>query len=72
MPHGFNHVGFRNLAKRLGHTYFGTHAITHENYTTPKGWQFDDVYIEEERFTGLLDVAIKSMYYRGSRKDDIN
>ena len=43
MPVDFNHKGFRNLAKRLGHKYFTTHANRHENVGTAKGRQFDDV-----------------------------
>lgn len=72
MPHDFNHKGFRNLAKSLGHRYFTTHAIEHANYTTSKGWQYDDVFIEQDRFNGLIDTAIKSMYHRGLRNDDVN
>ena len=72
MPHGFNHKGFRNLARAMGHRYFTTHATEHANYTTNKGWQYDDVFIEQDRFNGLVDPAIKSMYHRGLRNDDIN
>ncbi len=72
MPHDFNHKGFRNLAKSLGHRYFTTHAIEHVNYTTSKGWQYDDLFIEQDRFNGLIDTAIKSMYHRGLRNDDVN
>lgn len=72
MPHDFNHKGFRNLAKSLGHRYFTTHAIEHANYTTSKGWQYDNIFIEQDRFNGLIDTAIKSMYHRGLRNDDVN
>ena len=72
MPPNFNHKGFRNLAKFSGHRYFTTHADEHANYTTPKGWQTDDVFIEQDRFNGLMNAAIKSMYHRGLRNDDVN
>lgn len=72
MPPNFNHKGFRNLAKLSGHRYYTTHAQEHANYTTPKGWQTDDVFIEQDRFNGLMDAAIKSMYHRGLRDDDVN
>ena len=72
MPHGFHHKGFRNLAKRLGHQYFTTHATLQESHTRSKGWQFDDVFIEQDRFNDLIDAAIKSMYHRGLRGDDVN
>ena len=71
MPYGFNHKGFRNLARALGHRYFTTHAIE-SNYTTSKGWQYDDVFIEQDRFRGLMSAAIISMYHRGLRDDDVN
>ena len=72
MPPKFNHKGFRNLAKASGHRYFTTHAIEHDNYTTSKGWQIDDVFIEQDRFNDLMGTAIKSMYHGGLRDDDVN
>ena len=72
MPPKLNHKGFRNLAKTSGHRYFTTHAIEHDNYTTEKGWQYDDVFIEQDRFNDLIGTAIKSMYHRGLRNDDVN
>lgn len=72
LPPKFNHKGFRNIAKVLGHRYFTTHAIEHANYTTPNGWQTDDVFIEQDRLNDLMDAAIKSMYQRGLRNDDVN
>ena len=72
LPPGFNHKGFRNMASALGHRYFTTHASEHANYTTPNGWQTDDVYIERERFKGLMDAAIASMYQRGLLNKDVN
>lgn len=72
MPVDFHHKGFRNLAKRLGHRYFTTHATAHENYTTSKGWQYDDVWIEQARFEALIDAAVKSMYHRGLLDMDVN
>lgn len=72
MPPNFNHKGFRNLAKLSGLRYYTTHAVEHVNYTTPKGWQIDDVFIEQDRFNGLMDVAITSVYHKGLRDDDVN
>ena len=72
MPPNFNHKGFRNLARFSGLLYFTTHAVEHANYTTPGGWQTDDVFIEQERFDSLIGTAIKSMYHRGLRHDDVN
>lgn len=72
LPPNFNFRGFRNQAKAMGHHYFTTHAIEHANYTTPNGWQTDDVFIEQARFKALMDAAIKSMYQRGSLSKDVN
>ena len=71
MPYGFNHKGFRNLAKELGHGYYTSHA-KEDKERKDKGWQFDDVVIERERFMELMGAAIKSMYHRGLRDDDVN
>ena len=69
IPPGFQHKGFRNLAKLLDHLYFSSHAVK-----APDGsgdWQTDDVVVEEDRFLGLLEVAIKSMYNRGLLNIDV-
>lgn len=65
LPRDFNHKGFRNLAKILGHRYFTTHASDNANYTN-RGWQYDDVFLEQDSFNNLIDTAIKSMNERGS------
>ena len=71
MPFDFNHKGFRNLAKSLRLGYFTTHAIENTNKMN-KGWQYDDVVIEQDRFKDLIGTAIKSMYHRGLLNDDVN
>ena len=72
IPNGFNHKGFRNLAKMRGLKYFSTHASSLSGKIKRGNWQEDDVYLETERFLELMDVAIKSMYNRGTRNDDIS
>jgi protein O-GlcNAc transferase len=72
IPHGFNHKGFRNLAKMRGLKYFGTHASSSSRAMKSGNWQEDDVDLEAERFLELMDVAIKSMYNRGTRNDDVS
>jgi protein O-GlcNAc transferase len=72
LPPGLKHKGFRNLAKKLGHNYFSTHASEHPTKATKGDWQSDDVFIEEDRFMDLLEVAVRSMYNRGLRDDDVN
>lgn len=74
LPHNFFHKGFRNIAKLKGHSYFGAHAPEAElslNVTNDLTWQQENIRIEEDRFMELLSVAIKSMYNRGTRNDDI-
>jgi protein O-GlcNAc transferase len=72
IPNNFNHKGFRNLAKMRGLKYFSTHASSLSEKIKRGNWQEDDVYLEAERFLELMDVAIKSMYNRGTRNDDIS
>jgi EGF domain-specific O-GlcNAc transferase len=72
LPQGLNHKGFRNLAKKLDHKYFSTHAVEHRTNDSKGDWQVDDIFIEEDRFMELLDVAVKSMYHRGLRNEDVN
>jgi len=72
IPNSFNHKGFRNLAKMRGLQYFGTHASSLSGKIKRGNWQEDDVYLEAETFLELMDVAIKSMYNRGTRNDDIS
>ena len=69
MPENLDHKGFRNLAKLLGHHYFSSRAIKAPNGSGD--WQNDDVVLEEDRFMGLVEVAVKSMYNRGLLNIDI-
>ncbi|KAE9971924.1 hypothetical protein EG328_005296 [Venturia inaequalis] len=73
IPKDFNFKGFRNLAKLAGHQYFSAHASQEGGTTsgTKGGWQHDDVDIEEDRFSRLMEIAIKSMYQRGRREEDV-
>jgi protein O-GlcNAc transferase len=69
LPEGFLHKGFRNLAGVMGHGYFSTHGIQ-----PPEGaseWQTGDVALEEDRFSKLMDVAIKSIYNKGPYNFDV-
>ncbi|KKZ67813.1 hypothetical protein EMCG_06523 [[Emmonsia] crescens] len=72
LPPKLEHKGFRNLAKKLGHRYFSSHGVEHQTNDTKNDWQFDDVFIEEDRFMNLLEIAVKSMYNRGLYNKDIN
>jgi protein O-GlcNAc transferase len=69
LPQDFNHKGFRNLAKIMGHQYFSSHAV--KALGGSGDWQIEDVILEEDRFMGLLDVAVKSMYNRGTLDKDV-
>ncbi|KAF2422156.1 hypothetical protein EJ08DRAFT_701704 [Tothia fuscella] len=76
LPKGLGHKGFRNLASLAGLHCFGTHASESENSSMEDengaDWQKDDVFLEEDRFLKLMEVAIKSMYNEGMRNDDIS
>lgn len=68
IPHTLKHKGFRNLAKLLNHHYYSCHTAEQS-----KGgdWQEDDVSLEEDRFMNLVELAVKSMYNRGLRNEDV-
>ncbi|PGH10410.1 hypothetical protein GX51_00169 [Blastomyces parvus] len=72
LPPKLKHKGFRNLAKKMGHNYFSSHGAEHKTNDSKNDWQFDDIFIEEDRFMNLLEIAVKSMYNRGLRDQDVN
>ncbi|KAJ5777759.1 DUF563 domain-containing protein [Penicillium odoratum] len=70
LPPGLNHKGFRNVASLRGHNYFSTHAS--EPPSVHEGdWHSEDVYLDVERFTSVMNVAIKAMYNKGMRSYDV-
>lgn len=71
MPKNFEHKGLRNLAGALGHGYFRAHGGHPGGTDNKKGWQIDDVAIEEERFVELMNIAVKSLYNRGRHDFDV-
>lgn len=73
IPKDFSFKGFRNLAKLAGHQYFSAHATRdiERSSDAKSDWQHDDVYFEEDRFLHLLEIAIKSLYHRGRRAEDV-
>lgn len=72
LPPGVAHKGFRNMAKLLGHNHFSSHAIHRPDQAATGDWKYDDVFLEEDRFMELMDVAIKSMYNRGTHNQDVS
>lgn len=69
LPEGFNHKGFRNLAGALGHNYFSIHGK--KPYEEDKGWQNDDIALEEDRFLKIMDDAIASELNKGRLNFDV-
>ncbi|BCS25464.1 uncharacterized protein APUU_50175S [Aspergillus puulaauensis] len=82
LPPGLNHKGFRNVAALLGHSYFSAYATesirparssedevlgTQEE----RDWHREDVFIEQDVFMDLMDLAVKAIYNRGSRIYDV-
>ncbi|PGH07762.1 hypothetical protein AJ79_06150 [Helicocarpus griseus UAMH5409] len=65
VPPDIKYRGFRNFAKQLGHKYFSSHGTKYATNRTEDDWASDDVFIEEDRFMDLMEVAVKSMYNRG-------
>ena len=72
LPSGVAHKGFRNMAKLLGHNHFSSHATDRPGQAATGDWKYDDVFLEEDRFMELMDVAIKSMYNRGTYNQDVS
>jgi EGF domain-specific O-GlcNAc transferase len=72
LPPGVAHKGFRNMAKLLGHNHFSSHATDRPDQAATGDWKYDDVFLEEDRFMELMDVAIKSMYNRGTYNQDVS
>lgn len=70
-PPKIGYKGFRNMAKLRGHQYFSTHAFLDQNKTVTGDWHFDHVWIPEERFQDLMEVAIKSAYNKYMRNIDV-
>ena len=71
LPPGVARKGFRNMAKLLGHDHFGSHATGRPDQAATGDWKDNDIF-EEGCFVGLTDVAIKSMYNRGTRNQDVS
>jgi hypothetical protein len=55
----------------MGHFYFRSHGAELES-DEGRGWQHDDVYLEEERFVGLIRGAVASMDHRGILDQDVD
>jgi EGF domain-specific O-GlcNAc transferase len=72
LPPGVGHKGFRNMAKLLGHNHFSSHGIAPPGQASTGDWKYDDIFLEEDRFMELMDVAIKSMYNRGLHNQDVS
>lgn len=60
---------FRNVATMRGAGYFSVHTLKppDEEFDegANKGWHFRNMFIDEYRFIGSMEVVIKSMYHRG-------
>ena len=63
--------GFRSLAKLGGHQYFSSHGQTDDAEEVSGDWHWDHVKLKEDRFLELMEIAIKSMYNKGLRNEDV-
>jgi protein O-GlcNAc transferase len=59
LPPTLDYKGFANMAKLLGHQYFGRHGTSHPDDTGD--WQADDVSIDENSFLELVGEAIANL-----------
>ena len=68
LPPDFLHKGFRNLAHIMGHRFFSAHGTKHEG--EGEGWRNPPLFVEEDRFMRLMDMAIGSQWNSGVRNED--
>lgn len=73
LPYDLGHMGFRNVAKLLDHHHFSAHASgpNKTQLREKRDWHDDDIFLEEDRFIELMEIAIKSMYNRGLLSEDV-
>ncbi|KAL9077822.1 MAG: hypothetical protein Q9157_003248 [Trypethelium eluteriae] len=69
LPPNFWHKGFRNLAQLRGHRYFSAHA---EERPGSDDWKGSSLFIEEDRFMEIMNIAVKSLYNTGHLNEDVN
>ena len=70
-PPDLNFKGFRNLAKLGGHRYFSSHGQTDDAEEVSGDWHWDHLKLPEDRFLELMQIAIKSIYNKGLRNEDV-
>jgi len=70
LPPDFWHKGFRNLANLMGHRYFSAHATLQDGQEAGAWHEAPYLYIEEQRFMLLMDMAIASLQNVGTRNMD--
>jgi EGF domain-specific O-GlcNAc transferase len=58
------------MAKLLGHIHFSSHATDCPGQAVTGDWKYNDVFLVEDCFMVLADVAIKGMYNRGTHNQD--
>lgn len=70
LPPTVNHKGFRNVAGVLQHSYYSAHGS--EPPISKRGnWHGEDIFLAEEKFMELMDIAVKVMYNKGQRSYDV-
>lgn len=58
LPPNIEHKGFANMANALGNRYLSDQAIEHESSEDNGDWQHDDIFMDEDQFLKLMDLAI--------------
>lgn len=62
LPPGVDFMGFRNVARSLGHGYFAGHAVRPDIDDLTEDWQVDDVDMDERVFVELHSRGILDVY----------
>lgn len=68
-PPGLEYFGFETLARFLGHGYFQEYGHQQEYDGMKHNWQFDNVFISEEKFLKVIEQAINLREWRDNPEE---
>lgn len=71
LPPDLDHKGFRNLASYLNHGYYCARASKLPHTEGRGDWHQDSVFLDQDLFLHIVELAVESLYNRGSRNFDI-
>ena len=72
LPSDLDHKGFRNLASCLNHGYYSARATKLPHSEESGDWHRDSVFLDKNLFLHVAELAVESMFNKGSRNFDIS